>query len=55
MSVDVLLGNAEFFSVHHRKQSPLHDIKPLIVAMTHHRAERLFRDHFRKHGMIGRI
>ncbi len=53
--VDVLLGDAELFGVDHRKQRPLHEIEPLIVAMAHHRAERLFRDHFRKHGVIGRI
>ena len=53
--VDVLLGDAEFFGVDHRKQRPLHDVEPLIVAMAHHRPERLLRDHFRQHDVIGRV
>src|ERR1700730_14133886 len=53
--IDVLLGNAEFFGIDHRKQHPFDDIEPLIVAVANHRAERLFRDHLGKHGVIGRI
>ena len=53
--VDVLLGHAEFFGADHRKQRPFHDVEPLIVAMAHHRAERLLRDHFGQHDVVGRV
>ena len=53
--VDVLLGHAEFFGADHRKQRPFHDVEPLIVAMADHRPERLLRDHFGQHDVIGGI
>src|SRR5260221_149942 len=51
--VDVVLGDAELFGIDHRKQRPLDDVEPLVVAMADHRAERLLGDHLGQHGVIG--
>ena len=48
------LGQAQLFSVDHGKMSPLHDVEPLIIALTHRRPQRLFGNYFRqRHGLIG--
>ena len=53
--VDILLGDIELFGVEHRKQRPLHDIEPLVVAMANHRAERLLGDDLGQNDVIIRI
>ena len=42
--IDVVPGDAELFGIHHRHVRPANDIRPLVVAMANHRAERLLRD-----------
>src|SRR5262245_61493688 len=43
--VDILLGDAQFLGIEHGKQRPFDNVEPLVVAMAHHRAERLLGDH----------
>src|SRR4051795_1510049 len=53
--VDVFRGHAELFGGDHGKQRPFHNVEPLVVAVAHHRTERLLRDDFREHHVIAGI
>src|SRR5579883_2138407 len=42
--VDILRGDAEFFSCDHSINRPADESEPLVVTLAHNRSERLFRD-----------
>src|SRR5215471_8348543 len=53
--VDVGFVDAELFCIEHDIVRPAHDVGPLIVALPHRRAERLFRNDLRQNDVGARL
>ena len=55
MSLEVVLVHAEFFGIDHGVVRPAHDVFPVVVALAHRGAQRLFGDDLRQDDVIARI
>ena len=53
--IDVLRGDAEFLGVDHRIERPFHDHHPVVVALPHHRRQRLLGDDVGQDDVVVRL
>src|SRR5579863_5441515 len=53
--LDIGLGEPEFLGRDRGVEDPFHDVRPLLVALTDDRADRLFRDHLGQNQMVVRF